>query len=73
MKKIIILFAFVILGSITLLAQAPPHPPTTANNGGTNGVVGGNAPVGSGLAIMLVMSALYAGKKSFYRKQKSIE
>lgn len=69
MKKIIILLAFLTLGSLTILAQAPPPtPPTTANSGGSNGTVGGTnggAPIGNGTFILLALAAAYAGRKVY--------
>ena len=66
MKKIIILLAFIVPGSLTLMAQAPPSPPSTGNNDGHNGFVGGSeggAPVGNGTFILLALAAAYAGRK----------
>ncbi len=65
MKKTIQLTLFFLLFSgLTLLAQAPPTPPSNASNGG-NGPVGGNAPIGSGMVIMLALGAAYAGWKKY--------
>jgi hypothetical protein len=69
MKKNILLLAFLTLGSLNLLAQGPPaNPPSSANNGGTNGYVGGTnggAPIGNGTFIMLALAAAYAGRKVY--------
>ncbi|MEI6750279.1 MAG: hypothetical protein WCM93_14070, partial [Bacteroidota bacterium] len=66
MKKIIILLAFLTIGSLTLLAQGPPSsPPATGNNGGSNGVVGGSsgsAPIGNGTFILFALAVAYAGR-----------
>ncbi len=76
MKKTILLLAFLITLSITLMAQAPPAPPSTGNSGGTNGFVGGptgsGAPVGSGTLLLLSLASLYGGKK-VYNMRKSLE
>lgn len=63
MKKQILVIGFLMLSCLFALAQAPPTPPSNANSGG--GPVGGNAPVGSGMAIMLFMGAAYAGWKKY--------
>jgi hypothetical protein len=63
MKKLLVLSVFAIFFSLTLLAQAPPAPPLSANNSGTNGPVGGSAPIGGGIAMLLTMGAGYAVKK----------
>ena len=69
MKKTILLLTVLFTLSITLMAQAPPSPPGTGNNGGTNGFVGGTtgsgAPVGSGTFILLAFAAAYAGHKMY--------
>ena len=68
MKKIILLLAFLTIGSLTILAQGPPpNPPSTANNGGSNGAVGGTggAPIGNGIFILLTLAAAYAGRKVY--------
>jgi hypothetical protein len=71
MKKAIILLSFVILGSMTLSAQAPPHPPSSADNGGTNGPVGGTgAPVDGGTGILLLLAAAYGIRKVMGQKSK---
>lgn len=49
MKKQIILFVFMNLGGLKLVAQVPQTPPTSANEGGQGPVGGGGAPIGSGL------------------------
>jgi hypothetical protein len=74
MKTTIFLFIFLMVSSLSVLAQAPPTPPSNASNGGANGPVGGNAPVGSGLTIMLVLGAVWAGKKAYHntRNEESV-
>jgi hypothetical protein len=61
MKKLIVLSVLAVFFSLTLLAQAPPAPPSSASNGG--GPVGGSAPIGSGVMMLLTMGAGYAIKK----------
>jgi len=73
MKKIlaqISLITVLILSSTALLAQGPPPPPEDPNAGG--GPVGGNAPIGSGLAILLTLGAAYGGRKvyQYWQSQK---
>lgn len=60
-KRFKLTFLFLFLTAVSLFAQAPPTPPSNAGSGG--GPVGGNAPVGSGLAIMLALGVAYAGWK----------
>jgi hypothetical protein len=75
MKKILILLSFITIGSLSLLAQAPPHPPSTGNNGGANGFVGGaaeGAPIGNGTLILLTLAVFYTGRKVYERKSKTM-
>ncbi len=69
MKRIIVLLAFIVLGNLTLIAQAPPSPPSTGNNSGSNGFVGGSeggsAPIGNGTFILMALAAIYAGRKVY--------
>ncbi len=73
MKKIIKfipLFIITILIFLTLniYADGPPHPPP---QGGDKPPVGGGAPIGSGLIILLVLGSGYGVKKFYdYKKKK---
>jgi hypothetical protein len=67
MKKLIVLSVLAIFFSLTLLAQAPPPPPSNAGTGG--GPVGGSAPVGSGLVLLITLAAGYGAKKVFNSKK----
>lgn len=48
-------------------AQGTPPPPPSGGHGATGNQppTGGSAPIGGGLAIMLVLGAAYAGKKAY--------
>ena len=71
MKKILILSIVLMISAISLLAQAPPNPPDDPSNGG-NEPVGGGAPIGSGLVLLISLAAGYGGKKVFdAREQQS--
>jgi len=63
MKSIIIklttLTAMMLL-SIGLFAQTPPHPNGGGGPGSGNTPVGGGAPIGGGLGILFVIGAAYA-------------
>jgi len=52
--------------NLSLSAQSPPAPPEDAGSGG--GPVGGGAPIGCGLVVLMALSAAYAGKKVFSGK-----
>jgi len=65
MKKILTLTAILMISGLSLLAQAPPPPPDDPSNGGTGGPVGGGAPIGSGVVLLIALAAGYGGKKVF--------
>ena len=67
MKKLFVLSVLAIFFSLTLLAQAPPPPPSNAGAGG--GPVGGSAPIGSGLVLLITLAAGYGAKKVFNSKK----
>jgi hypothetical protein len=69
MKRLILSIAFIALSSLAF-TQAPPPPPGDPGNGGTNGPVGGNAPVGSGVAILLALGSVYAEKKTIEFRER---
>ena len=70
MKKVILIFAFLTIGSITLLAQPLPAPPSNAGSGGNGPVGGGGAPVDGGLAISLAMIAGFGAWKWYMAGKK---
>ncbi|KAF0194401.1 MAG: hypothetical protein FD166_3526 [Bacteroidetes bacterium] len=47
------------------MAQAPPAPPATGGNNSGDQPIGGNAPIGGGIVLLLAMGAGYAIKKGF--------
>jgi hypothetical protein len=71
MKELLILLFMITIYTATLNAQGPPPvPPSTANNGGTNGAVGGTngSPIGNGTFILLTLAVAYAGRKVYVVK-----
>ncbi len=69
MKKLFFLSVFLMVSTLTLLAQAPPTPPQNAGSGG--GPVGGNAPIGSGIVLLISLAVGYGGKKEYdFRKKR---
>lgn len=69
MKKYFILSAFCLLTGLALIAQTPPPPPNDPSNGGTNGPVGGGAPIGEGIVVLSVLAAAYGAKKMINKTQ----
>ena len=68
MKNILAITAVLMISGFSLLAQAPPAPPPNA--GGSGGPVGGGAPIGSGIVLLITMAAGYGGKKVFDLRKK---
>lgn len=67
MKKIVIkiaLISFLVIASQNIFSQ-PPDPP--GNGHGQNGdqPAGGNAPIGSGMVILMSMAVAYGSKKYY--------
>lgn len=74
MKKVILLSLTLMISGLALMSQTPPPPPNDPSNGGGNGPVGGGAPIGSGLILLISLAAGYGGKKVYdFRKRKLAE
>lgn len=74
----ILTLAAVILVSISLSAQSPPPPnndggSTSSDPSGAGNTVGGNAPIASGLFILLGLGAAYGGKKLYDLREEKLE
>jgi len=67
MKRTISIFTLITLFVLTgFLAQAQPAPGLQSGGGNvTGGPIGGGAPVGSGLCILLAMGLAYGTNKLF--------
>ncbi|RLD40514.1 MAG: hypothetical protein DRI89_11850 [Bacteroidetes bacterium] len=73
LKNIIKAFAIVLFVSTayTVSAQPPPPPGGVSGDGGTQGEkLGGNAPIGGGLFILLGLGAAYGGRKVYNLRNK---
>ncbi len=77
MKKLLTSIAIIIMFLGVNAQDDPPHPndnvnPTGAGSGNTP--VGGGAPIGGGIFIMLALGAAYGGKKVYeFKKRKLAE
>ena len=60
-------------GSFTVSAQPPPPPSGTTGGGSSNDKLGGSAPVGGGLFILLGLGAAYGGRKLYQLKAEEQE
>ncbi|KAF0200170.1 MAG: hypothetical protein FD170_3723 [Bacteroidetes bacterium] len=55
-----------LMWTLEVNAQGPPPPPPDGHGAtGNQPPTGGNAPIGSGMAILLALGAAYAGKKAY--------
>jgi len=70
--KTLLLSITFILFAATGFTQPPP-PPSGAGHGASGNQTGGNAPVGSGLVILLGLGAAYGGKKLYRMRTEEIE
>jgi len=61
--KLLLSFSFLLL-SFGLMAQTPPHPPEHGQTGNQAPAPAG-APIGSGFALLIGLSAAYGAKKVF--------
>jgi len=69
-KKIVLSLVFVFVVSVSS-SFAQPDPP---NGGGpTGGEVGGNAPIGGGTVMLLILGAAYGAKKVYNLVDKNEE
>ncbi len=77
MKKFIIKLTIAgFISFCSLSAFATTNPPDPGGSPGTGPALGGSAPIGGGLGILLVLGAAYGGKKvyNFFSGEKeSIE
>ncbi len=62
--RIMLLVSLITAPTLWSYAADPPEPPPPPSPG-LGDPIGGGAPIGSGLFIMLAMGAAWAGKKTF--------
>ncbi len=67
MKKLILIALFAIV-SLGLFAQPIPPPISHGSTGDQQG-----APLDGGLSILLILSAVYGAKKTYYLRIKKID
>ena len=73
MRKLLapVLFTFVfILFALNGISQPPPPP---GEHGQTGNQHGGDAPIGSGLVILMSLGAAYGGKKLYDLKKNKLK
>ena len=74
MKKIIfnlLVISFLILVPVfAATASAPPPPPPGGGPGAGDAPIGGTAPLGSGIVMLLTMGAAYGAKKVYDARKK---
>jgi hypothetical protein len=70
--KVILTVSFLIYG-FGLMAQAPPHPPGHGSSTNEAPGPGPGAPIGSGMVILIGLSAVYGAKKVYSTRQEEQE
>lgn len=65
--KALSILIFTLVISISVNSQPPPPPGGGTNTGGNQN--GGNAPIGSGAAILIGLAAAYGGRKYMLGKK----
>ena len=67
MMRKIIKFAFTILMLLFVtIGYSQPPPPPGSGHGQSGNQTGGNAPIGAGTTILLILGATYGGRKVYY-------
>jgi hypothetical protein len=70
-KKIkVLLFTMLVTMFLSTGYAQPPTPPSDAGHGASGNQAAGNAPIGSGLFILLGLGAAYGGKKIYKMKNE---
>lgn len=59
-----------VLGVSNVFAQTPPPPNNGDSSGGGNTPVGGGAPVGSGIALLMAFGSIYGAAKYQQNKEQ---
>ncbi len=73
LKNILKTFAILLFISATFTVSAQPPPPPAGSNGSggsSDNQLGGNAPIGGGLFILLGLGAAYGGRKLYQLKKE---
>ena len=63
--KVSLILALFLGFNLVAMAQAPPPPDTNGSDTNMPAGVGGGAPIGSGIALLLSLGAAYGGKKVY--------
>jgi len=72
--QIVVSFIFFIVSTVAFAQDPPPPPPPSGGHGSnSNQNPGGSAPIGSGVALLLSMAAMYGGKKVYDARKKLME
>ncbi|NPV35936.1 MAG: hypothetical protein HPY80_04610 [Bacteroidales bacterium] len=72
MKKL--LLSFIIVALWTLSSFAQPNPSQNAGGGSVGGApIGGSAPIGEGIALLMALAATYGSAKVFKARSNDSE
>ena len=69
----LMLFAAILVASLSVYSQPqnPPPPPAGGHGQSTNQPSGGGAPLGTGIGIMLALGGAYGAKKVYDARKNS--
>jgi len=71
-NKLILAGFFSIIFSLSILAQGPPDPPDSHGENDDQ-QPGGNAPISSGVFILLSLGAAYGGRKLYQLREEELK
>jgi hypothetical protein len=69
--RIVLIATLFVTAPLLMLAQTPPHPNGGNAPGSENGPVGGGAPVGSGVILLVAMGAAYGASKLYQMRRET--
>ncbi len=73
LKKAAITMLVIIGLTFTIDSIAQDAPPPPPNHGESGNQPGGNAPIGSGIAILIGLGAAYGGRKIYQMRKDNLE
>jgi hypothetical protein len=72
LRKLILVVSIIGAGALINTSFAQPRPGDPGTGGGGGGPIGGSAPIGSGLVMLLAMGLGYGAKKVYDARKASL-
>jgi hypothetical protein len=75
LAKIILISLFTFVGYVLMAQGGPPPPPGDPHGGNDDFPMGGGAPIGNGIGILLTLGAAYGSRKiyKFFKDREALE